>query len=361
MELPLEDEAALLRDSLRRYMDREYGFAARQQRRDRPDGFSRETWQALAELGCVAAALPVEAGGFGFGAPGTLIVAEACGRALVVEPWLATGVLGAGALELAGTLAPRDLLPAVIDGRCLLAWAEGELRLDEHGRLDGSAAAVLHAAAADWFVVVAHSVPDAAQPELLLVPATAPGLQLQRYTTPDGLPAADLTCAGVATGPAQRLAAPGAAARLLERLHDRASAALCAEAVGAMDVLLARTLAYLGTRQQFGVPLAQFQALRHRVADVAIELEQARSLALVAALHANDADDTSRRRYVSAARAGLARAARFVGQQTLQLHGGIGMTDALDVSHYFRRLTMITLAFGDEGLHLDRYLEASGR
>jgi len=361
VELPLEEEAALLRDSLRRYMDREYDFAARQQRREQADGFSRKTWQELAELGCVAAALPAAAGGFGFGPLGTLIVAEACGRALVVEPWLATGVLGAGALELAGLAAPPALLPAVIAGRCLLAWAEGELRLDAHGRLAGCAAAVLHAGAADWFIVVAWSGPDAGQPELLLLPATAPGLQLQRYTTPDGLPAADLTCSGVAAGPAARLAAPGAAARLLERLHDRASAALCAEAVGAMDVLLARTLAWLGTRQQFGVPLAQFQALRHRLADMAIELEQARSLALVAALHADDPDDASRRRHVSAARAGVARAARCVGQQAVQLHGGIGMTDALDVSHYFRRLTLLALAFGDEGQHLDRYLEASGR
>lgn len=363
MELPLESEAALLRDSVRRFMSREYGFEARQQRRAQPDGFCRQTWASMADLGFVSAALPPAAGGFGFGALGTLIIAEACGGALVVEPWLATGVLGAGALELAGSAVQRELLPAVSEGRCLLAFAEGHLAITGDWHLGGQAHAVLHAAAADWFVVAARidAGPAATPAALLLVPAASPGLRLHRYTTPDGLPAADLDCDGVQLGPEALLGTPEAGPALLERLHDRASAALCAEAVGAMDALLSRTITYLGTRQQFGVALGQFQALRHRVADLAIELEQARSMALVAALHADDEDAASRQRHVSAAHACVARAAREVGQQALQLHGGIGMTDALDVSHYFRRLTMITQAGGDEGVHLDRYLEASGR
>lgn len=372
MELPLEPEAELLRDSLQRFMAREYGFEARRARQALPDGFCRRTWAELADLGLVAAALPADAGGFGFGAIGRMIVAEACGAALVVEPWLATAVQGAGALELGGSPAQRALLPAVTEGRCLLTFAHEEpvpgivtraVPAADGYRVRGEKCAVLHAAAVDWLVVTTRIDGGAAATPtaLFCVPANAPGLRLQRYTTADGLPAADATFDDVALGPDALLGPPAGGPRLLERLLDRTSAALCAEAVGAMDALLARTLAYLGSRQQFGQPLARFQALRHRVADMAMELEQARSMALVAALHADDVDDASRRLHVSAARARIARAARCVAREALQLHGGIGMTDALDVSHYFRRLTLITQTCGDEGAHLDRYLEAAGR
>lgn len=376
MEIALGPDETLLRDTVGRYLEKEYGFEARARRMAEPDGFCRHTWREMAGLGLVAAGLPDEAGGLGAGALGTMIVAEAFGRALVVEPYLSTAVLGAGALELGGQEPQRALLARVAEGDCLLGFAHLEPGGEEDAspasvcrraggrfRLDGAKAVVLHAAAADHLVVTARleSPGQAASLALLLVPRDAPGLSLCCYRTPDGFPAADVTFEAVPLEEAALLCSGPVAEAALERVVDRANAALCAEAVGAMEALLARTTTYLGTRQQFGVPLARFQALQHRVADMAMELEQARSMMLVAARHADAIDVGVRRRCVSAAKARMARAARFIAQNAVQLHGGIGMTEALDVSHYFRRLTVIAQSFGDEEQHLERFLAASGR
>lgn len=370
MDLAFGPDETMLRDTVRRYVEKEYGFEARGRRMAEPGGFSRATWQEMAELGILAAALPAEHGGLGLGATGTLIVAEAFGQAMVVEPFVATVVLGASALEFGGTPAQRELLGAVAAGELLLAFAHDEPAMryeydavttraaaDRDGYvLHGRKAAVLHGASADRIVVTAR-VDDGAI-AAFLVPRTTAGVAVRGYVTSDGLPAADVTLDGARVPRDARL---GAGPDLVERVLDRARAAACAEAAGAMDAMLRRTIAYLGTRQQFGQPLARFQALQHRVADMAIEAEQARSMALLAALHADDADAASRRRYVSAATARVAQAAKFVGEQAVQLHGGVGMTDALDVSHYFRRLTLLARAFGDAPYHLDRYLAAAGR
>lgn len=371
MELTFGPDETMLRETVRRYVEKEYGFEARARRMAEPDGFSRATWAEMAELGILAAPLPAAHGGLGLGPLGTLIIAEAFGHGLVVEPFVATTVLGAAALELAGPGAHSGLLEAVAAGERLLAFAHDEpgmrYEYEEVGTravalpggfaLDGRKAAVLHADAADRIVVTARLAP-AGEIAVFLVPRTATGLELHRYVTSDGLPAADVHLHAVRVGSDARLA--GGAA-LVERVLDRGRAAACAEAAGVMEALLRRTVSYLGTRQQFGQPLARFQALQHRVADMAIETEQARSMSLVAALHADDADAASRRRYVSAAAARVAQAGKFVGEQAVQLHGGVGMTDALDVSHYFRRLTLLARAFGDAPYHLGRYLDASGR
>lgn len=368
MDIPLQSEQALLRDAVRRYVEREYGFEARARRIAEPDGFCRRTWQEMAELGFIAAGLPEDAGGLGSGALGTMIVAEAFGSALVVEPFLATAVLGAAAIELSVSVDRSPLLADLAAGRKLVAFAHAEeterletVAIAERGgfTLDGRKFAALHATAADLIVVTARL--EGAGTALFLVPGDAPGLELAGYRTPDGFPAADVTLRSVQVAAEARLDGPRDGGWLLERVIDRGNAALCAEAVGAMGALLGRTIAYLGNRHQFGAPLARFQALQHRVADMAMELEQARSMMLMAALHVDSTDDMERRRWVSAAKARVARAARFVGEQAVQLHGGVGMTDALDVSHYFRRLTIIGQSFGDETTHLERYLAASGR
>jgi alkylation response protein AidB-like acyl-CoA dehydrogenase len=370
MDLTFGPDETLLRDTVRRYVDREYGFEARGRRMAEPGGFSRATWHEMAELGILAASLPVEHGGLGLGAIGTLIVSEAFGHGMVVEPYVATVVLGASALELGGTPPQRELLGSIATGELLLAFAHDEPAMryeydtvatrasaEPAGYvLDGRKAAVLHGAVADRIVVTARD--DAGAITAFLVPRTTAGLAVRGYVTSDGLPAADLAFDGVRVPHEARL---DVATDLVERVLDRARAAACAEAAGAMDALVRRTVSYLGSRQQFGQPLARFQALQHRVADMAIEAEQARSMALLAALHADDADAISRRRYVSAASARVAQAAKFVGEQAVQLHGGVGMTDALDVSHYFRRLTLLARAFGDAPYHLDRYLAAAGR
>jgi alkylation response protein AidB-like acyl-CoA dehydrogenase len=371
MEPTFGPDETLLRDTVRRYVDREYGFEARRARMAEPDGFSRATWAQMAELGLLAAALPADAGGFGAGGIGTLIVAEAFGGALVVEPYLASVVLGAAALELAGSDAQRARLADVGTGEYLLAFAHDEPRMrydlavlatraDAGGDglvVRGEKSVVLHAGAADALIVSARTGEGYT---LVLVPRDAAGVSLRHYVTPDGFPAADVTFDGVQVPRDHVLGTVGQAAPVLEAILDRGAAALCAEAVGAMDALLKRTIAYLGTRQQFGLPLARFQALQHRIADVAIEVEQARSMALLAAL-ARDADPAIRRRDVSAAKARVGMAATVVGEQAVQLHGGIGMTDALDVSHYFKRLTMIARSFGDADHHVERWLAAAGR
>jgi alkylation response protein AidB-like acyl-CoA dehydrogenase len=377
MDLIFGPDETLLRDTVRRFVAQQYGFEERRRHMAEPDGFSRQMWAALADLGLLGVPLPVAAGGFGAGAVGALIVAEAFGSALVVEPYLATVVLGAGALELAGSTAQRALLPTIVAGECLLAFAhdEPEMRYDFAAvttqavpgpggfALRGRKSAVLHAASADRLLVSARVAAGAGAEglALFLVGRAAPGLTLTRYVAPDGLPAADVAFDGTPVTAEAAVGEIGAAAALIERLRDRAIAFLCAEAVGVMDALLARTIAYLGTRQQFGVPLARFQALQHRVADMAMRAEEARSMALVAALRADDPDPAQRRQYVSAAKACVGQAARFVGEQAVQLHGGIGMTDALDVSHYFKRLTTIAQSCGNADYHVDRYLEASGR
>ena len=392
MDLQFGPDETMLRDTVRRFISQEYGFEQRRRRMAEPDGFCRRTWASMAELGLLGVALPAEAGGFGAGAVGTLIVAEAFGSALVVEPYLGTAVIGAGALELGGSAPQRDLLPKIVAGECLLAFAhdEPEMRYDFDSVttratpvaggfvISGRKSPVLHAAAADLLLVSARVTGDvepaavarvagevgpggAGGLALFLVERQAAGVTLTRYVTPDGLPAADVGLNEVQVAHAASVGEPGAAATLLEHLRDRASAFLCAEAVGAMDALLTRTIAYLGARQQFGLPLARFQALQHRVADMAIQVEQARSMALVAALRANDPNPQQRRKFVSAAKAQVGEAGRIVGEQAVQLHGGVGMTDALDVSHFFRRLVTIAQSCGNADYHVERYLDAAGR
>ena len=376
MELIFSAEETMLRDSIARYIEREYSFDARRRRMAAPEGFSRETWHALAELGVLGAAMPADIGGFGAGPMGTLIIAHECGRGLVLEPYFATVVLGAGAVQLAAATERQELLRRVASGEVLLAFAHGEpdsryeaswvttrATVTPAGfTLAGRKSVVIHGGVADQLIVSARTSgapADADGISLFIVDRRNSAVRLRDYSTIDGLRAADVEFEDLRVPHDALLGEMGEAAPVIEHVLDRANAALCAEATGAMQSLFERTVSYLRTRQQFGLPLARFQALQHRVADMAMHVEQARSMAYLAALHADRTEAGPRGRMISAAKARVCRASSYVGKQAVQLHGGIGMTDALDVSHYFRRLTAIERTLGDEDYHVRRFAETS--
>ncbi|MES0873954.1 acyl-CoA dehydrogenase family protein [Sinimarinibacterium thermocellulolyticum] len=369
MDFDFTDEQRQFRDSLERYLREAYDFDTRRAIMRSAEGWSRAQWQRLAELGALAIALPEDHGGFGGNAFDTLLVMQALGRALVVEPYLATVVLGAGVIADAGNEAQKAaLLPGVGSGELLLAVALDEprqryaptriamrARRDGDGwLLSGDKTAVLHGDIADQIIVAARTegeVGDARGLSLFLVDAGAPGLRRRAYPTHDGQRAADLHFDQVRVDAKALIGAEHAALPVIEKAVDAANVALCAEAVGNMGALIEQTVHYLKTRKQFGVPIGSFQALQHRAVDMYLHAEQARSMVYLAAAKL-DADVAERRRAVSAAKVLVSQSARFVGQQAVQLHGGIGVTDELPVSHYFKRLTMITMLFGDADHHL---------
>ncbi|MFA5939598.1 MAG: acyl-CoA dehydrogenase family protein [Sinimarinibacterium sp.] len=369
MNFNFSEEQQQFRDSLERYIREAYDFESRRKILKSEAGYSREVWQQLAEMGALAITLPEAHGGFGGNAFDTVLVMEALGRGLVVEPYLSTVVLGAGLVSDAGSDTQKaDVLNAVATGERLLALAHGEpgsryalsqvatTAKKDGGNwvLNGSKAVVLHGDTADQLIVSVRSAGgarDAQGISLFLVDANAAGVTRHAYPTQDGGRAADIALANVRVPDSARLGAEGAALPLLEHAIDRAIAALCAEAVGAMSATIEQTVNYLKTRKQFGVPIGTFQALQHRAVEMYLHAEQARSMSWLAAAKL-DAPRDERRHAVSAAKVLVAQSARYVGQQAVQLHGGIGVTDELAVSHYFKRLTMISLLFGDIDHHL---------
>jgi pimeloyl-CoA dehydrogenase small subunit len=373
MNFDLSDEQTQLRDLLQRFVQKDYGFDARRAILRSDSGWSAGVWQQFAELGVLALTLPEDHGGLGGTAVDTLVVMETFGRGLVVEPYLSTVVLGAGLIADGGSAAQRaELLPAVAAGELRLALAhfesgaryaltQVETRARKSGKgytLDGHKTVVLHGAAADMLIVSARTrgkAGDAAGLSLFLVPRDAPGIKIHSYPTHDGHRAAEIRLDGVQVPAGALIGKAGTGLPLVERALERGIAALCAEAVGAMTRLIEMTLDYIKQRKQFGVPIGSFQVLQHRMADMLIHAEQARSMAYLAAvkLHADDADE--RRRVIAAAKMLVGEAARFVGQQAVQLHGGIGVMDELAVSHYFKRLTLINASLGDADHHLGRY------
>jgi pimeloyl-CoA dehydrogenase small subunit len=377
MDFDLSEEQRLLDDTVRRLVKDEYDIPKRRRYMAEPGGFSRKLWSRYAELGLLGLPFAEEYGGFGGSAVETMIVMESFGRGLVVEPYLSTVVLGGGLLALAGSAAQkRALLPQIAAGKHLLAFAHGE-RQARYGlsdvetkatrdgggwALQGEKGVVLGGDSAETFIVSARIAGSSRDPEgigLFLVDAKAKGVAVRGYPTVDGLRAAEVTLDGVRLGDEAVVGTPGEAYPVIERVVDRGIAALTAEAIGIMETLNAVTLDYLKTRKQFGVPIGAFQALQHRMADMVIEHEQARSMAVLAALSADLADAAERRRIISAAKVQIGKSGRFVGQQAIQLHGGIGMTDEYAAGHYFKRLTMIDRTFGDADHHLERFAEAT--
>ncbi|MEJ2374067.1 MAG: acyl-CoA dehydrogenase family protein [Pseudolabrys sp.] len=376
MDFELSDEQRLLKDSVERLLADNYDFEARRKYAQEPHGFSSKLWRQYAELGLLALPFAEKYGGIDGGPVDSMIVMEAFGRALALEPYLATVVLAGSLLRLGGNERQRDLLlPKIGGGELLLAFAHAERqarynladvattarRDGEHYLLDGAKTLVLHGDSADRFIVsarLASKQTDIAGLGLFLVDASAQGLSRQGYATIDGQRAAEVTLAGVRVSAADAIGEPGNAFPLIERVADIAIAALCAEAVGAMAAMHELTVDYLKERKQFGVPLGKFQVLTHRAADMLVTLEQARSMAMLAAMTADEESADERRRAISAAKVQVANSGRSVGQQAIQLHGGIGMTMEYKVGHYFKRVTVIEKLFGDAAHHLNMLARA---
>lgn len=379
MDFQHTEDRRMLADTLNRFIAEQYAFPVRDRIAQSADGFDRAMWQRFAELGAVGALFPEADGGFGGAGFDIAVVFECLGRGLVVEPFL--GALLAGrALSLAGGAAHRERLAALIDGRASAAFAHDEpgshyelttvrTRADRAGDgwvLTGAKGVVDQAAQAAFFVVsarVSGRDDDAAGIGLFVVPADAPGVSLRDYRKIDGGRAAEVRFERVALPADAALGAPDAldgeaGAALLERVLGYGLLALSAEALGAMDVAKDATLDYLRTRKQFGLPIGSFQALQHRMADLLLEVEQARSAVINAAAQL-DAPRVVRERALAAAKYSIGRIGTLVAEESIQLHGGIGMTWELPLSHYAKRLVMIDHQLGDEDHHLARYIALS--
>lgn len=379
MDFDLTDEQSLLKDTAQRWASDTYpGIEQLAAARAEHLGFAETKWAELAELGLLGLPFAEADGGFGGGPVETQVVMEALGRALAPEPYLASVILGGGAVRLAGSEAQKAaLLPGLIDGTARLAFAHSELqarydlndvatsaRAVEGGfRLDGRKSVVLNADAAKTLVVSARTSGDRRDETgitLFVVPVDAAGLTLEAYATQDGGRAADVLLSDVFVPTDAVLGTVGAGLPVVERVVEGAIAALCAEAVGLMEALNALTVDYLKTRKQFGVAIGSFQALQHKAVDMFVALEQARSMALYAAMMVEAEDPAERRVALSAAKVQINRSARFVGQTAVQLHGGIGMTMEYIGAHHFRRLAMIELMFGDTPYHQRRVAGEGG-
>lgn len=366
MNFEFTDEQRQLADAVVKYLANAYGFEQRKAIIDSPAGFSDAAWATFAEMGLTAIALPEADGGFGGGAVDLMPTMEACGEALVVEPLLDAIGLGGRLVARAGTDAQRAaLLPGLIDGslRLAVAYLEPGARYDlapalttarpagSGWVLDGEKCVVIGAPSAQRLIVSARN--GEAGASLFVVDAAAPGVTLNPYRTADGLRAADVRLAGAA---GELLGSAGDALPLLDEAVDFATALLCADAIGAMKYACDATLEYTKTRKQFGVPIASFQVLQHRMVEMFIACEQARSMAIRAAAAVDAGGDASeRRRAVSAAKVKICDSARLISQESVQLHGGMGMSEELKISHTFRRLTMAQQRFGDADHHLERY------
>lgn len=377
MNLTLSEEQLALQETLSRFVAKDYSLKTRQDIIHSPAGFSAAHWAQFAELGLLALPFGEEHGGLGGTAVDTMLVMEAIGRGLMVEPYLATVVLAGGLVRTAGNDGQKiSVLPKIAEGSLLMAFAhyeaggryeidqvKAQATRDDGGYvLNGVKTFVLHGAQANQLIVSARDADNPNGLSLFLVDANAEEVSVRDYVTQDNQRAAEITFTDVRLGADALLGDAGAALSVIERALDAANAALCAEAVGVMDALNQATLEYLKTRKQFGVPIGSFQALQHRMVDMFTAAEQARSMAILASIRVQSGDVTERRWACAAAKVLVCESARLVGQQAVQLHGGMGVTDELNVSHYFKRLTVICASFGDADHHLgyvsDRLLAA---
>ncbi len=376
MDFDFSEEQRLLRDSVDRLLADHYAFDKRRAYLAEPEGWSRALWSRYAELGLLGLPFAEEHGGFGGGGIELMLVMEAFGRALVLEPYLATIVLAGTALRLAGSEAQQSaLLPRVAEGELLLAFAHGErqARYDLSDVLttarpkaggwvlDGAKTLVIHGDSAATLVVSARTAGNRNDTDgitLFLVDAAANGVARRSYTMRDGTRAAEIALSGVELGADAVLGEVGAGYPVIERVVEAGIAATAAEAVGAMETMQAMTLEYLKTRQQFGRPIGQNQALQHRASEMFMSLEQGRSMAMLAAMMVDEPNAAERAHNIAMAKVGVGQAARFVSQNAVQLHGGIGMTEEYAVGHYFRRVMVIEHSFGDTAHHLSRLADA---
>jgi pimeloyl-CoA dehydrogenase small subunit len=375
MNFDLTEEQRLLRDSVERLLADHYGFDKRRSYLAEPEAWSRGLWARYAELGLLGLPFPEKYGGFGGGPVEVMLVMEAFGRVLALEPYLATVVLGGTALQLAGNEEQKSaILPQIGEGKMILAFAHSErqarydltdvLTTAKPKRrgwvLDGAKSVVLHGDSAQRLVVSARTAGERDHPDgitLFLVDAAANGIARRSYPMRDGTRGAEISLSGVEVGEEDVLGEIGAAFPIIERVVEAGIAATAAEAVGAMETMQAMTLEYLKIRTQFGRPIGQNQALQHRATEMLMELERGRSMAMLATMMVEEPDPAERAGNIAMAKVGVGQASKFVSQNAIQLHGGIGMTEEYAVGHYFRRCMVIEHTFGDTAHHLSRLAE----
>ena len=372
MDLSLSDEQKQLQEAAERFVRDKYAFDSRRKIAATEKGFLPENWAQMAELGWLGVPLTEAEGGYG-GPIETMILMEQFGKGLVLEPFLPTAVIGGGLLARAGSQAQKDsLLAPMMEGKkqFAFAWLERQsrynladvsLKATKEGAgwsLSGHKGVVYNGPSADCIFVLSRTAGGAREEKgltLFAVDAKAKGLSRRDYPTQDALRASELTLDKVSVGADAVVGTVDGAFPIVEDAVDRAIVALCAEAVGCMDAINAATLEYIKTRKQFGVPIGKFQVLQHRMVDCFTNAQEARSMTLMASLKIDDKDPIVRRKAASGAKVQIGKSGKFCGQSAVQMHGGMGVTDELSVSHYFKRLTMIDLMFGNQQHHLTRY------
>lgn len=373
MDLSYTEEQNLLRDSLQRFIENNYDISERNKLTSSDEGFSRENWQQFAELGWLAMPFAEEDGGIGGTPVDTQVMMEEFGKGLIVEPFLASIVMAGTALSEAGTEAQKaEYITGLIDGSLIgtVAITEPDTHQEFHRigltatktgndyELTGSKSVVLSAASANFIVIAARTSgadSDKDGISFFIVPADAEGLSRKDFPTVDGLRASELTLEKVKVTSEQLLGAEGGGFALLEKIVNRTILALSAEAVGAMDILYNDTIAYTKQREQFDHPLSDFQVLKHRMTEMFVEYSLAKSLTLKATMLETQGSEETQRT-IHALKYLIGKTSRFVAQNAVQLHGGMGMTEELRVAHYFKRLTVIDAMFGNTDYHLERFV-----
>ncbi len=374
MRFTLTPEQQQLGDLVLRFFDEQYDFQTRRKILESPSGWSREVWSKLAELGLLALQVPGELGGMAPAVVETLLSVTAMGKAMLLEPYVSSAIVATTVLRELGSAPQRkEMLPAMASGEriAVLAHLEAGARFDlqrvatrarrsgSGWTLNGRKSVVLHAPAADLLLVSARTSGEPDEPagiSLFAVAREATGVALLPYRTLDGVCAAELS---LSDAPGALVGEEGGAFGGIVAAFDSGVAAICAEATGALQATLDTTVEYAKTRKQFGVPIATFQVLQHRMVEMLIHVEQARSMSYLAAMRAAEAPSRERRRALAAAKVVVGNACRFVGQQAVQLHGGMGVSDETAVSHLFRRLTALEIELGDTGHHLEQFIAAS--
>ena len=369
MEFSLTEDQALLRDSADRFLTKEYDFATRT-RIVNEGSFSAHVWSKFAELGWLGACLPVEAGGYG-GAVEAMVLMEAFGRHLLVEPFISTVIVGGQLLGALDEARRAPLVERLIAGHLQLALATTErysgfdlakietsaTRSGSGWTINGVKPLVPNGGRADKIFVTARTGATTAREDvtLFMVDRDAPGITVRDYRTHDGAAASEIVFDAALVETTAMVGTPGAGLAIVETASDHGIAALCAESVGSAAHVLAATIAYLKTREQYGAPLARLQVLQHRMAEMYVAVEQARAMATLAA-HSLHLPADQRARQISAAKVAVTGYARMVTQQAVQLHGGMGVSEELDIAHHLKRLTVSAMTFGDETHHLARFI-----
>ena len=372
MDFSFTEEQSMLRDTVASYLADNYGFDQRRAALGREPFWRPDVWSAFAdELGILGAAFPEALGGLGGGYTENMVVMEELGKALVVEPYLGTVVIGGGFLKHGAPAGAEEMIGQIIAGKAIFAFAYAEpqgrynirdlkttARKDGAGYvLNGHKAVVVGAPYATHLVVTARTgggQRDAGGVSVFIVPKSAKGVTTRDYPTVDGFRASEVYFENVALGAEARIGGEGEALPLVEKVMDEAIAATCAEACGVLRRLQEGTVEYTKQRKQFGVPISSFQVLQHRMVDMFIQLEQSISMTYMATIRLSDSD-AERSKAASAAKVQIGKACKFVGQNAIQLHGGMGMTDEMAIGHYFKRATMIEGLFGSTDHHLARY------